>query len=159
MERIITKIAPPATKQAPKLKRVAAYARVSSGREAPLHSLSAQVSHYSDLIQKTPGWEYAGVYADACVIIGQTGQSLAATGFAPFWSYTDSLNSTEGDNRRKTKFVVGSALTLWSFKAKRDSRPATDAIRHQLQGGPFCFCSSINQPGFHAGIDIMRELD
>lgn len=64
MERIITKIAPPATKQAPKRKRVAAYARVSSGREAPLHSLSAQVSHYSDLIQKTPGWEYAGVYAD-----------------------------------------------------------------------------------------------
>ena len=29
-----------------------------------LHSLSAQVSYYSRLIQKTPGWEYAGVYAD-----------------------------------------------------------------------------------------------
>lgn len=64
MERIIKKVAPPAMRQAPKLKRVAAYARVSSGREAPLHSLSAQVSHYSGLIQKTPGWQYAGVYAD-----------------------------------------------------------------------------------------------
>lgn len=29
-----------------------------------LHSLSAQVSYYSKLIQKTPGWDYAGVYAD-----------------------------------------------------------------------------------------------
>ena len=42
MERMIQKVTPPARKKAPKLKRVAAYARVSSGREAPLHSLSAQ---------------------------------------------------------------------------------------------------------------------
>lgn len=28
------------------------------------HSLSAQVSHYSALIQSNPEWEYAGVYAD-----------------------------------------------------------------------------------------------
>ena len=48
---------------APKKKRVAAYARVSSGKDAMLHSLSAQISYYSDYIQKH-GWEYAGVYAD-----------------------------------------------------------------------------------------------
>ena len=47
----------------PKKKRVAAYCRVSSGKDAMLHSLSAQVSYYSDYIQKH-GWEYAGVYAD-----------------------------------------------------------------------------------------------
>ena len=47
-----------------KLIRVAAYARVSSGKDEMLHSLSAQVSYYSDLIQKHPGWVYAGVYAD-----------------------------------------------------------------------------------------------
>ena len=29
-----------------------------------LHSLSAQVSYYSTLIQRHNGWEYAGVYAD-----------------------------------------------------------------------------------------------
>nr|MCR4586589.1 recombinase family protein [Lachnospiraceae bacterium] len=29
-----------------------------------LHSLSAQISYYNDLIQKNPEWEYAGVYAD-----------------------------------------------------------------------------------------------
>lgn len=29
-----------------------------------MHSISAQVSYYSKLIQKNPDWEYAGVYAD-----------------------------------------------------------------------------------------------
>lgn len=43
---------------------VAAYARVSSGKDAMLHSLSAQVSYYSDLIQNHVGWSFAGVYAD-----------------------------------------------------------------------------------------------
>jgi site-specific DNA recombinase len=45
-------------------KRVAAYARVSSGKDAMLHSLSAQVSHYSNFIQNHGDWIYAGVYAD-----------------------------------------------------------------------------------------------
>ena len=44
--------------------RVAAYARVSSGKDAMLMSLSAQVSYYNDLIQKNPEWEFVGVYAD-----------------------------------------------------------------------------------------------
>ena len=47
-----------------RLTNVAAYARVSSGKDAMLHSLAAQVSYYSDLIQRHPGWRYAGVYAD-----------------------------------------------------------------------------------------------
>ena len=45
-------------------KRVAAYARVSMETERLHHSLSAQVSYYSSLIQKNPEWEYAGVFAD-----------------------------------------------------------------------------------------------
>lgn len=64
MQRTIKKVNIAAIQQAPKQKRVAAYARVSCGKDAMLHSLSAQVSYYSALIQKTPGWEYAGVYAD-----------------------------------------------------------------------------------------------
>lgn len=62
MERKITEIA--ARGAIPQRKKVAAYARVSSGKDAMLHSLSAQVSHYSKLIQSNPEWEYAGVYAD-----------------------------------------------------------------------------------------------
>ena len=47
-----------------RLKKVAAYARVSMESERMQHSLSAQISYYSSLIQKNPEWEYAGVYAD-----------------------------------------------------------------------------------------------
>lgn len=49
---------------APTKKRVAAYARVSCGKDEMLHSLAAQVSCYSKLIQSRPDWYYAGVYAD-----------------------------------------------------------------------------------------------
>ena len=59
---IIHKVKPAAAM--PRLERVAAYCRVSSGKDAMLHSLSAQVSHYSEFIQRRPGWAYAGVYAD-----------------------------------------------------------------------------------------------
>ena len=48
----------------PKALRVAAYARVSSAKDAMRHSLSAQVSYYSEYIQSHPGWQYVGVYAD-----------------------------------------------------------------------------------------------
>ncbi len=48
----------------PTLLKVAAYARVSSGKDAMHHSLSAQVSRYSEYIQSHPGWQYVGVYAD-----------------------------------------------------------------------------------------------
>lgn len=58
----VTKIAPKV--QTARLLRVAAYARVSSGKDAMLHSLSAQVSQYSRLIQSHSGWQYVGVYAD-----------------------------------------------------------------------------------------------
>jgi site-specific DNA recombinase len=54
----------PSMPQIPVRKRVAAYARVSSGKDAMLHSLSAQVSYYSGYIQRRRGWEYVGVYAD-----------------------------------------------------------------------------------------------
>ena len=53
----------------PTNKHVAAYARVSTENNLSKHSLSAQVSYFSALIQKYPGWEYAGVYAD----YGETG--------------------------------------------------------------------------------------
>ena len=62
MQRIIHK--KPIATPMPKARRVAGYSRISCGKDAMLHSLSAQVSYYSQLIQSTPGWVYAGVYAD-----------------------------------------------------------------------------------------------
>ena len=63
MEKVIRKMEA-GIPSLPQRRRVAAYARVSSGKDAMLHSLSAQVSYYSDHIQKNPEWEYAGVYVD-----------------------------------------------------------------------------------------------
>lgn len=66
MERTIRKINAKKPK-IPKRERVAAYARVSMDKETMFHSLSAQVSYYSEYIQRNPLWIYAGVYADnAC---------------------------------------------------------------------------------------------
>jgi len=59
---IITKLV--ALPQITRRKRTAAYARVSSGKDAMRHSLSAQISYYSALIQRHIEWEFAGVYAD-----------------------------------------------------------------------------------------------
>ena len=58
--KIMPEVLPP-----PRRKRVAGYARVSDGKDAMLHSLSAQISYYSSFIQRHAGWEYVGVYADA----------------------------------------------------------------------------------------------
>lgn len=45
-------------------KRVCAYARVSSAKDAMMHSLSSQVSYYQKYIQAHTDWEFCGVYAD-----------------------------------------------------------------------------------------------
>lgn len=54
----------------PKLEkklRVAAYCRVSSGKDAMLHSLSNQVSYYNNFIKSNRNWEFAGIYADEAI--------------------------------------------------------------------------------------------
>ncbi len=63
LAKTVRRITPP---NAPviKRKRVAAYARVSSGKDAMLKSLSAQISYYSSLIQNHPEWQFVRVYAD-----------------------------------------------------------------------------------------------
>ena len=76
MERKIEKVdfrIPPKAQ----VKRVAAYARVSTEKDAMLHSLSAQISNYSSFIQKQPGWLYVGVYSDEAL----TGTKQSRPGF------------------------------------------------------------------------------
>ena len=65
MNRVVRRV--PLEKPLPKLTRVAAYARVSSAKDAMHHSLSAQISYYTDLIHHNPGWVCAGVFADEAV--------------------------------------------------------------------------------------------
>ena len=51
------------TDEAPKL-RVAAYCRVSTDSDEQATSYDAQIEHYTEYIEKHPGWELAGIYAD-----------------------------------------------------------------------------------------------
>ncbi|MCQ4691538.1 recombinase family protein, partial [Clostridium sp. SL.3.18] len=44
--------------------RVAAYCRVSTDSEEQEASYEAQVTHYTEYIQKNPDWELAGIFAD-----------------------------------------------------------------------------------------------
>ena len=66
MERVVEQVVFP--EKFPRMQNVAAYARVSSGKDAMLHSLSAQVSYYSRMIQQTPDGN--------TVVFMQTRQSL-----------------------------------------------------------------------------------
>lgn len=61
--RKIVKLKPIVT-QTVQRKRVAAYARVSSGKDAMLHSLSAQISYYNNYIGSRGDWVLVGIYAD-----------------------------------------------------------------------------------------------
>ena len=66
MDKVVQKILP--TKlDFLKRKKVCAYARVSSGKDAMINSLSAQISYYSEYIQSQRDWEYVGVYADEAI--------------------------------------------------------------------------------------------
>lgn len=76
MERIVERVDFNIPEQ-PKALRVCAYARVSTGKDAMLHSLSAQVSYYSKMIQSHAGWQYCGVYSDE----GMTGTKNQRSGF------------------------------------------------------------------------------
>jgi len=62
MKRTITKI-----EAKPKIvtkTKVAAYARVSTGKDSMLHSLASQINHYKKFIQSNNEWQFVGVYAD-----------------------------------------------------------------------------------------------
>ena len=95
-------------------KRVAAYARVSMETELLHHSLSAQVSHYSTLIQNNPEWEYAGVYADE----GITGTSTKKR---------DEFNRLMGDcDAGKIDLVLVKSISRFA----RDTVDTLNATRH-----------------------------
>ena len=109
----VSKISASVPRVAPR-KRVAAYARVSMETELLLHSLSAQVSHYSKLIQANPEWEYAGVYADE----GVTGTSTA---------HRDEFNRLMADcDAGKIDIVLAKSISRFA----RDTVDCLNAVRH-----------------------------
>lgn len=79
----ITKIS--ATKKLEKKKLVCAYARVSSDKDAMLHSLSAQVQYYKDYITSNNDWLFVKVYYDATDIIGLKQNPTNGRRFSPIF--------------------------------------------------------------------------
>ena len=53
------------------IKRVAAYARVSTETEEQQNSYEAQVNYYTQYIQGKKEWAFAGVYSDVDAPYGQ----------------------------------------------------------------------------------------
>ncbi len=56
-------IIPPKPKEE-KLVRVAAYARVSSDKDAAFHSLEAQTDYYQEYVRRYPNWQLVSIYSD-----------------------------------------------------------------------------------------------
>ena len=54
----------PAKPKKRKIIRVAAYARVSSDKDAAFHSLETQTEYYEDYIAAHPDWKLTGIYSD-----------------------------------------------------------------------------------------------
>ena len=50
--------------QPPPTKRVAAYARVSTMKDAQENSLQSQQEYFTEYIQRHPDWVFAGMYTD-----------------------------------------------------------------------------------------------
>ena len=61
--RVVRKFKPPEIKR----KRVAAYARVSTGNVSQYDSLVAQIDYFKKKILKRKSWEFAGVFADEAI--------------------------------------------------------------------------------------------
>ena len=66
-------------------RRVAAYARVSTDSEEQMTSYTAQVSYYTDYIQRNVEWEFVQVYTDATVIIGLKQNPTHGRRFSPIF--------------------------------------------------------------------------
>ena len=54
----------PASPKKSKITRVAAYARVSSDKDAAFHSLEAQTEYYQNFVAARPDWELVSIYSD-----------------------------------------------------------------------------------------------
>lgn len=73
-------------------KRVAAYCRVSTDSEEQLTSYVNQKKFYSDMIAKNTEWQFAGLFADAAVIIGlKTLRLKKCWKFGAFWAFSHKI--------------------------------------------------------------------
>ena len=111
-------------------KRVAAYTRTSCGKDSMMDSLSAQVSYYSDLIQKNPAWVFAGVYTDNTVTTLETVRELKLLGVDVYFE-REKIHSMSGEGELM--------LTILASYAQEESRSVSEnckwRVRKQFREG------------------------
>ena len=95
-------------------KKVAAYARISMETERMNHSLSAQISYYSSLIQRNPDWEYAGVFAD---------DGISGTGIA---KRSEFLRMIEAAENGKIDIILTKSIQRFA----RNTVDLLETVRH-----------------------------
>jgi DNA invertase Pin-like site-specific DNA recombinase len=95
--------------------RVAAYARVSDGKDAMLRSLSAQVGYYSGYIQSRNDWQYAGVFADEAA----TGTTDERSGFQRMLDECRAGNIDMIITKSVSRFARNTVITLETVRELR----------------------------------------
>lgn len=112
----------------PRLRKVAAYARVSTDMEEQLTSYDAQVRYYTDYIKNHEGWEFVGMYADE----GITGTSIKhREGFKRM--VDDALNG-------KTDLIITKSVSRFA----RNTVDSLTTIRKLKENGTECYFEKEN---------------
>ena len=93
----------------PKKRKVAGYARVSTDSEEQQTSYEAQVSYYTEYIQKRADWEFTGVYTD---------QGISAT----------NTKHRDGFNRMITDALDGKIDLIVTKSVSRFARNTVDSL-------------------------------
>ncbi len=126
--------------------RVTYYARVSTDKDEQLHSLSAQVSYYTDFIQRCPNWTFVEGYVD---------EGLSGTSVKKRERF---LRMIEDAHEKKFDFIVTKEIS-------RFSRNTLDSIRYTqelLQCGVGVFFQSDNintlMPDAELRLTIMSSI-
>ncbi|KRQ86776.1 Transposon Tn3 resolvase [Caloramator mitchellensis] len=91
------------------IKRVAAYARVSTDNDEQLSSYEAQVDHYTRYIKSNPSWRFVGVYSD---------EGISAT----------STKKREGFNRMIEDALNGKIDLIITKSVSRFARNTVDTL-------------------------------
>ena len=95
-----------------KKTRVAAYCRVSTDHEEQEGSFKNQVDYYTKLIEKTPGWELAGIFAD---------DGISGTGTKKRSGFMDMIAACEQYGLRTPEFRQAEDFRTIIFRKTKES--------------------------------------
>lgn len=123
-------------------RRVAAYARVSTGREEQLTSYEAQVDYYTKYIQGRPDWEFVGIYSD---------EGISGTG----------TKNRDGFRRMVADALAGKIDLILTKSVIRFARNTVDSIttiRELKRHGTECYFEKENIWTFDGKGELMLTI-